>query len=571
MATPTFSPTFSPGSQFTPISPFPIIRSGLYINLLKVSPNPRNKINVDYSTLNISNYNIKKPYSIKIEGDIYFAYDISIPVIPYLYGEQFNPTKIFSLPNISLTNIKYTGIGTNPNMYYFKLSVNQVIPLRTLVTSFMNIRIYLSNPTANMIKKPDLENTIIFNTHNIVSIKPTLFPLVSDQSPQFILRYDTSFTEERIVLSETFTGFDIFGQFNICDIDKFGLEPEPGSNSKDIYKIIYTNNNQLNSKLISNYYFSSIWSERYVTAQLSDSALVNQSVITMHNILNEKKFTNFTKDIKILAAPYKYSFINYQHKIEPQIMAEILKNGFNKESEPYNSLLDYDIEKINNIKQTKPDSINELNDNTLYVGQIYCNPTILDSVMSIVNVKRWPRNAFEFNIAFFSYITYLMYDEINKTSPNNISKSETSQNKIRVFKITTPCRMNSPFIYRVDIRTFLTYLTKIPIKEKLENYRLLSSTLTIDLPTALLLSYYDKNPQTTAQRNADLLPRDILSSYFANQTILSGVTVPTVTAPIALPIQNVIERFDNINQVLNNKNDFINNKINNQFVKYALF
>jgi hypothetical protein len=131
--------------------------------------------------------------------------------------------------------------------------------------------------------------------------------------------------------------------------------------------------------------------------------------------------------------------------------------------------------------------------------------------------------------------------------------------------------MNSPFIYRVDIITFLTYLTKIPIKEKLENYRVLSSTLTIDLPTALLLSYYDKNPQTTAQRNADLLPRDILGSYFANQTILSGVTVPTVTAPIALPIQNVIERFDNINQVLNNKNDFINNKINNQFVKYALF
>jgi hypothetical protein len=163
-----------------------------------------------------------------------------------------------------------------------------------------------------------------------------------------------------------------------------------------------------------------------------------------------------------------------------------------------------------------------------------------------------------------------MYSQINTTSSDNISILETAQNTIKIYKITTPFRMNSPFIYRVDITSFLTYLTNSTIKTKLLNYKNLTSTLTIDLPTALLLSYYDNNPQSTTNQNAVLTTQAILNSYYANQSVLSGVTVPTIGATVNLPIANVTERFDNINidKELNIKND---NKINNQYVKYALF
>jgi hypothetical protein len=206
----------------------------------------------------------------------------------------------------------------------------------------------------------------------------------------------------------------------------------------------------------------------------------------------------------------------------------------------------------------------ELNDIKIYVGLLYCNPILFNSVMT--QVTEWPKNSFEFNIAFFSYITYLMYDQLSKTSnTSNSSKLQTVQNKIKMYKITTPFRMNTPFIYRVDITTFLPYLTTSSIKTKLTNYKNLTSTLSIDLPTALLISYYDKNPQSTTDQNTELSSQAILNSYYANQSILSGSTVPTIGTSVNVPIANVIERFDNINIVQE-----LNNKINNQYIKYAL-
>jgi hypothetical protein len=559
---PTFSPRFSPtvSSIFKPISSFPIIKSSLYSNLLTISS--KNKINVDYSTINVSNYKITLPYSIKLEGDIYFAYDISIPVIPHLYCEEFNPT-IFKLSDISVTNIQYP--GTNTNMYYFKLSINQLIPMRSKQQNFPNIRIYLSNPTPDMISTPVLDNTIIFDTFTYTTIKPFLFPKLITPLPSFLIKYNTSPTDGQTILSETFTGFDIFGQFNLSKINEFGL------NSTDIYKIIYMNNSTVNNSFVPKYYDTPIWTDRYVTPMLSDASLKNQSVTIMNDILSTAKFINFTKDNKILAAPYKYSFISYQYKINPVIILNVLQNGFNVTSEPYNSILDLDESTIKSIKEKPPTPITELNHTQIYVGQIFCNPVLFDLTMA--QIKTWPKNAFEFNIAFFSYITYLMYDQINKTLPINISKTLSGQNKIKIFKITTPYRMNSPFIYRVDITSFLLYLKNTTTKAKLENYKKLTSTVSIDLPTALLIAYYDKNPQSIPDRNAELTPQALLNSYYANQSVLSGEKVPTVGTTDKLSVQNVIERFDNINinKELNNKYYNEENKINNQYVKYALF
>lgn len=557
----------SSSKKFAPISPFPIIKSALYHNLIQISSN--NTINVDYLTLNITDYKTKPPFSLKIEGDIYFAYDISIPIVPYIYCDNFIPTT-FKISNISITDIQYS--VTNPNMYYFKLSINQVIQLNNIVQTFQNIRIYLSEPTPSMILTPNPSNTILFNDYTYKTVRPFILPQLRLPVPTFLSKYRTNFSNVRRILTETFTGFDIFGQFNLCKIDEFGL------NSDNIYKIIYMNNSSVNNPLISNYYYSTVWADRYVTPQLSNSSLNEQSVISMYTILNNEKFINFTKDIKILAAPYKYSFINYQFKMDPTIILNILQNGFNVTTEPYNSLLDNDISTITTKKNTQITPITELNHNAIYVGQIYCNPLLFNSVMA--KIKSWPKNSFEFNIAFFTYITYLMYDELNKTLPINISRSANTQNKILVFKITTPHRMNSPFLYRVDITTFLTYLTDSTIKTKLENYKKLTSTLSIDLPTALLLSYYDKNPQSDAQKTITYTPQSLLQSYYTNTTVLSNIILPAISTTVNIPIENVVERFDNINinQKLNNKNENKNenknnnnnNKINNQYIKYAL-
>jgi len=559
-----FSPTFSPtgGSTFNQISSFPIIKSLLYNNLFEVSS--KNKIIIDYSTIRISDYKSTLPYSMKIEGDIYFVYDISIPITPYLFCNSTT----FKISNISVTNIKYP--GTNTNMYYFKLSINQVIPLKTIISYFSNIRIYLSDPTPEMIANPNLENTILIDSFTYTTIKPFGFPKLIIPQPTFLSRYSTSSTDGITILSETFTGFDIFGQFNLSKINEFGL------NKNDIYKIIYMNNSTVNNSLVSKYYDTSIWTDRYVTPMLSDSSLKNQSVTMMYDILYNEKFINFTKDNKILAAPYKYSFINYQYKMIPSLILNILQNGFDVSSEPYNCLLDHDESTIKSLKEKPPTPITELNHTEIYVGLTYCNPIVFDLI--IAQVKAWPKNAFEFNVAFFSYITYLMYNEINKNSLYNkvpsTSKTSNASNKIKIFKITTPYRMNSPFIYRVDITTFLLYLKNAATKAKLENYKKLTSTLSIDLPTALLIAYYDKNPQSIPDKNAELTPQALLNSYYANQPVLSGATVPTVGITADVSVKNVIERFDNINinQELNNKyynND--NNKINNQYVKYALF
>jgi hypothetical protein len=450
-------------------------------------------------------------------------------------------------------------------MYYLKLSVNQEVLLKSITQSFTNLRIYLSNPTLAMISTPILSNTIIFNNFSYKTHKAAVFPPLKSPIPTFITKYNITFPDKikNLILTETFTGFDVFGQFNLSKIDEFGL------NKNDIYKIIYMNNSSVNNPLVSNYYYATLWTDRFVTPMLSDSSLNNQSVETMNTALSSANFMKFTKNIKILAAPYRYTYINYQYKFDSKMILDILQNGFDPTSEPYNSILDFSQSNITDMKKISSTAVTELNDIEIYIGELFCNPTLLDSVMTKINT--WPKNAFEFNIAFFSYITYLMYNEIKTTSLTNLSKIATSENTIKVYKITTPFRMNSPFIYRVDIETFVTYLTNSLTKSKLLNYKNLTSTLSIDLPTALLIAYYDKSPQSTINQNAVLTPQALLNSYYANQSILVSTSPsPTVVPPVYLPIANVTEGFGNINidQKLNNKND---NKLDNQYVRYALF
>ena len=169
-----------------------------------------------------------------------------------------------------------------------------------------------------------------------------------------------------------------------------------------------------------------------------------------------------------------------------------------------------------------------------------------------------------------------MYVAINNAESTNLSKTKTAQNTIQIYKITTPFRMNAPFIYRVDITTFLPYLTNAKIKTKLSNYKTSTSTTSIDLPTALLISYYDKNPQSPTNRNTVLSPQELLTSYYKNQPILSDNQIPTIKPSVSgsVPsgqVSNRIERFNNTIGQLINDNNYSHNKINNQYVKYALF
>jgi hypothetical protein len=296
---------------------------------------------------------------------------------------------------------------------------------------------------------------------------------------------------------------------------------------------------------------------------ISIASLNDQSVVMMNKAMKNAGFCNFTKDEKILALPYRYTFINYQYKFDQTILINILQNGFNPGIEVYNSILDHSYEKIQSMKNTQTNPITELNDTKIYVSELYCNPIILNRVMS--TIKSWPRNSYEFNVAFFSYIIYQMYVAINNAESTNLSKTKTAQNTIQIYKITTPFRMNAPFIYRVDITSFLPYLTNAKIKTKLSNYKTSASTTSIDLPTALLISYYDKNPQSTAEQDAEFSNQKLLDNYFEKQSILFNVEIPRIKFNVTITNSNTIERFDKEKEIIKPK------EITKEYIKYALF
>jgi hypothetical protein len=276
----------------------------------------------------------------------------------------------------------------------------------------------------------------------------------------------------------------------------------------------------------------------------------------MHNELQSAKFYNFTDNIQILSAPYKYSSIFYQYTFDPYILYSIIKNGFDL-SDTLNTILDYDQSTIRQMRIIKTKRT-ELNDIQAYVGLLYCNASIFDSVAS--TILSWPKNAFECNIAFYSYITYQMYKVLSTASTQDISKKQTDKNIIKLYKITTPFRKNTPFIFRIDIISFLSYLKNQSILYKLLRYNSVTSTQTIDLPTAMILAYYDKNPQSISDSTNNLSSQALLTSYCNNQSILNK-SLPIIPVKSLLNIPNVIENFKNKNKY---------ERVNSINLKYAL-
>jgi hypothetical protein len=526
--------------SFNPITPYPIV-TNINLNIFKLYQ--LNIIKVQLSDISISNYDQSKKI-VTITGSVYFPYDITIPINPYFYCNLFS----FQITNISVTDKKYFPIDPlNPNYYYIRLSINQQIKLKNPISILKQIRIYLSPITTEIIINPNLLNTIMYIDHQFVTTKPLIFDRLSTPLSSYIAKYNLNFPERIKIISETFTGFDIFGQFNIVTVNEFP------NNSNDIYKILYTSDPNI---CLHSPYNINIWSERFVTPMLSDTSLNNQSVQNMHNELITSNFYSFKDDLTILSAPYRHSSIHYQYIYEPNIIYSIIKNGFNPK-DTINSILDYNANtilqmKMNKIKRT------ELNDIQTYVGILYCNISIINELLN--SVSTWPKNSFEFNIAFFSYITYKMYNILDKTEPINISKKETDSHMIKIYKITTPFRKNTPFIYRIDIKSFLYYISNQTISQKLLKYTTQTSTISIDLPTALILAYYDKNPQSISDSTNNLSSQALLTSYCNNQSILNK-SLPIIPVKSLLNIPNVIENFKNKNKY---------ERVNSINLKYAL-
>jgi hypothetical protein len=541
------SSTSSPSHiiKFKPITTFPRVKN-IYLNIFK--PQPSNMIDIKMSDLGISGYKNSNPRSLTIGGSLYFLYDVTIPIDPYFYCNLFS----FKITDINVTDKRYTPVDPlNPNLYYIRLTVDKTINIKNSISKLIDVRIYLSTPTPFMIKTPNLMSTILYTDYTYVTIKPLVFDQLYSPLPTFISKYVLSFPEKTKVLSETYTGFDIFGQFNISTITTFPNSPN------DIYKILYVTSVDTNP-LITTPYNIPIWSDRFITPVLSDASLGNQSVLNMHNELQSAKFYNFTDNIQILSAPYKYSSIFYQYTFNPYVLYSIIKNGFDP-SDTLNTILDYDQLTIKQMKIIKTQRT-ELNDNQAYVGLLYCNSSIFDSVAS--TILSWPKNAFECNIAFYSYITYQMYKVLSTASSENISKKQTDKNIIKLYKITTPFRKNTPFVYRIDILSFLHYLSNQSILYKLLKYNSVTSTQTMDLPTAMILAYYDKNPQDQINSNAVYSAPMLLSSYIKNQSVLSRLASSVIPSTPLLNLPNMIENFT-IGEVKKER-------VNTIHMKYAL-
>jgi hypothetical protein len=62
--------------------------------------------------------------------------------------------------------------------------------------------------------------------------------------------------------------------------------------------------------------------------------------------------------------------------------------------------------------------------------------------------------------------------------------------------------------------------------------------MSIDLPTAMLIAYYDKNPQSTNDANAKLTPQELITSYYSKESVLNNVSIPVVLPKFPLNIPN---------------------------------
>ena len=127
---------------------------------------------------------------------------------------------------------------------------------------------------------------------------------------------------------------------------------------------------------------------------------------------------------------------------------------------------------------------------------------------------------------------YLLLSDASSSLTSNVFNNTS----IRLYKITTPFRKNSPFVYRIGINSFLPYLTNPIFISKLTNYSTVS--MSIDLPTAMLIAYYDKNPQSTNDANAKLTPQELITSYYSKESVLNNVSIPVVLPKFPLNIPN---------------------------------
>jgi len=136
-----------------------------------------------------------------------------------------------------------------------------------------------------------------------------------------------------------------------------------------------------------------------------------------------------------------------------------------------------------------------------------------------------------------------MYLLILSASSSDITNISNIKNNtfIKLYKISTPFRKNSPFIYRIDITSFLNYLTNSTFISKLSNYKINTSTLSIDLPTAMLLAYYDRNPQSSNDANMNLTPQQLINSYYSTESVLNNVSIPVVLPKFPLNIPGSTE------------------------------
>lgn len=66
-----------------------------------------------------------------------------------------------------------------------------------------------------------------------------------------------------------------------------------------------------------------------------------------------------------------------------------------------------------------------------------------------------------------------------------------------------------------------------------------TNTLTIDLPNALMLIYYDKNPQSLSDASKTISTQNLLNSYYNNQPSLSSNYSPSTYSPSSSISSNI--------------------------------
>lgn len=527
----TITPTYDNTNQnIIPMVTIPPNIPSTNINALVLSNNSVNNL-VYYTDLVISN----NTSNITISGSIYVPISITTRnqiIKPYLLCNQFRPILI---TNIACTNKVYLPNGTNPNQYYFKLSFNPPTKInmnQILTTSITltNIGIYNTNNTSSPIA--------LFNSFTYIDDSKTLIPPSVSMADTNILMV-SNYQDQNNILSEAFTGFDIFGQYNNILIKDFGYNPT------DIYKTLYSADPVTSTVMYNNF---NIWPERYVTPMLSTSTLSLPTISNKINICNVSSSSQFQSwantglDVKILAMPYRYSSLYYQNKIVPTVMLSSLSNGFDINN-IYDSILDVPNGLIGFKKSSylllSESEQTELNDPNVYIGYIYCSPVIFTQIIG--NIPYWPKNSFEVNIAFISYLTYITYNIISNPNVGSyVSSFPTSTNTIKLYKIATPFRLNIHFQYRLDLSGYIGYcISSMLTQTKLYNYQQKTNTLTIDLPNALMLIYYDKNPQSLSDASKTISTQNLLNSYYNNQPSLSSNYSPSTYSPSSSISSNI--------------------------------